>query len=76
MAWEWGTAGVLTTHQRVFPKVQGPTWEEEAAQNFGKTIGWMNHPSADEGQGDLETLITEAQEKGFISVYDNNGGSL
>ena len=55
----------------VFPTVQGPQWEEEAANNLARQFeGWASHPSADEGQEDLEKLINEAQSKGFISVFD------
>eukprot|EP00435_Cladocopium_sp_Y103_P055235 s871_g18.t1 len=56
----------------VFPRVDGPAWEEEAADALARQLeGWRNHPSAEEWESDMSQLLEEAHSKGFISVFDN-----
>ena len=56
----------------VFPEVETKTWSDEAANALARSVeAWSNHPSADENTTDLVSLITDAKEKGFVSIYDS-----
>ena len=67
----WGIPNRSLATEYLFPAVEGPDWEEEVAKLLARQFeGWANHhPSADEGQDDLEKLINEAKDKGFISIF-------
>ena len=58
----------------IFPSVKAQRWEDEAACGLARSIqGWANHPSASQYSADLQTLVQDAINKGFCSLYNSVG---
>ena len=56
----------------IFPSVKAQRWEDEAACGLARSIqGWANHPSASQYSADLQTLVQDAINKGFCSLYNS-----
>ena len=64
------TQAITTTG--VFPKVQGPRWEDESLRELSRSLeGWQNYSSAVEEAQDLNDLMEDYVKRGFCHFVND-----